>query len=204
MLIYKDINTKYTLGIWEITEPADSLLALLEENEADTLRHNYHSESRLREIAATRILLSQIIEKAAKIEYLPSGKPYLIDSPLNISISHTKGYAAVILSPKEHLGIDIEYISDRVKRIQNRFVSDKEYIDPQNEIRHLLLHWSAKETMYKALSKEGVELKTDFLIDPFTPNNSGLISAREYYSHKQLSFNIQYLITADYVLTYTI
>lgn len=204
MLIYKDINTKYTLGIWKITETTDSLLALLDENEADTLRIDYHSESRLREIAATRVLLSQIIDKAAKIEYLPNRKPYLKDSRLNISISHTKGYAAVILSQTEYLGIDIEYRSDRVKRIRNKFVSDKEYIDPENEIIHLLLHWSAKETMYKALSKEGVELRSDFLINPFTPKDSGLISAHEYYSDKQLSFNIQYLITDKYVLTYTL
>lgn len=204
MLIHKETNTEYTLGVWKITEPVETLLSLLNESEAIALKKEYHSESRLREIAATRVLLSRIINRSVKIEYLPNGKPYLGDYPLNISISHTKGYAAVILSRSECLGIDIEYISERVKRIRSRFVSDKESIDPENEPIHLLLHWSAKETMYKALSREGVELKTDFIINSFIPETSGMFTAGEFFSEKQLRFNIQYFITEDYVLTFTI
>lgn len=204
MLIHKYTNTDYTLGVWKITESADTLLSQLEKVESDTLCQEYHSESRLLEIAATRVLLSHIIHRSAKIEYQPNGKPYLRDYPLNISISHTKGYAAVILSHSECPGIDVEYISDRVKRIRSRFVSDKEFIDPENEIIHLLLHWSAKETMYKSLSKEGVELKSDFLINSFIPASSGVFTSREFYTERQLCFNIQYFITDDYVLTFTI
>lgn len=204
MLIHKETNSKYILGVWKITESADTLLSQLEKEESDTLRQEYHSESRLLEIAATRVLLSHIIDRSAKIEYQSNGKPYLRDYPLNISISHTKGYAAVILSHSEYLGIDIEYISDRVKRIRSRFISDKEFIDSENEIIHLLLHWSAKETMYKALSMEGVELKNDFLINSFTPAAAGVLTSREFYTERQLCFNIQYFITDYYVLTFMI
>lgn len=204
MLIYKETNDNYILGIWKIEESADTLLSLLNKETSEDFRRTYTSENRLLEKAATKLLLNELTEDSLNILYKSNGKPYLENDSRNISISHTKGYAAIILSGSEHSGIDIEYISDRVKRIQSRFISAKEYIDPDNEINHLLLHWSAKETMYKALSREGVVLNEDFIIEKFIPSDSGIIVAKETFSEKQLCFNIQYFISDDYVLTYTV
>lgn len=204
MLIYKENNTKYTIGIWKISETIDTLLSLLNRKEAEILQNSNIGESRLLEKAATRVLLNQLTHKEVQIAYNMNGKPYLMNYPENISISHTKGYAAVILSKSMHTGIDIEYISDRVERIRSRFVSDNEYINPDRSAIHLLLHWSAKETIYKALSVEGIDLKKDFHIEKFEPQQSGTFIAHEYFSKDNLHFRIQYFISDDYVLTYTI
>lgn len=203
MLIYKNINTEYTIGIWQITEPADALLDLLDKNEADLLRSMNLAESRLLEKAAIRVLLAQLAGNEAKIAYRDNGKPYLESHSLGISISHTKGYAAILLADSNHLGIDIEYVSDRVNRIRSRFISNEEYINQQDETMHLLLHWSAKETMYKALSMDKIDLKNDFRISRFEPAESGTFLGQENFSQKKLCFQIQYITSADYVLTYT-
>lgn len=204
MLIYKENSTKYTIGVWKISETINALLSLLNRNEAEILQNSNIGESRLLEKAATRLLLNELTHKEVQIAYNSNGKPYLINYCENISISHTKGYAAIILSKSAHIGIDIEYISDRVERIRSRFISNNEYINPDCSVIHLLLHWSAKETIYKALSMEGIDLRKDFHIEKFEPQQSGIFTAHEYFSKDNLDFRIQYFISDDYVLTYTI
>ena len=56
--------------------------------------------------------------------YLIKGelKPFLNGYELNIS--HTRGYAVLMLSEKERVAVDIEQRSDRVKRIASRLSVD--------------------------------------------------------------------------------
>ncbi|MBF1384464.1 4'-phosphopantetheinyl transferase superfamily protein [Prevotella aurantiaca] len=77
------------------------------------------------------------------------GKP-LIDG-YNISISHTKGFVAILLSKEFEVGIDIEYTSDRIKKIKKRFLRNDEIYTTTNE---LLITWCAKEAAYKLFSEE--------------------------------------------------
>lgn len=206
MLIRKDVKENYILGLWKIEEPSEELIAMLDEQEFSQLKAIAGiSESRLLERVVTRILLANLLNQPkVSISYHPNGKPYLDTNELNISISHTKGYVAVILSKKEHLGIDIEYISERVKRVRSKFISESEFIEPQCEVLHLLLHWSAKETMYKAIGQDGVDLKENLHIEKFMPANEGVFCANETFTNKKLQFRIEYCVNDEYVLTYTI
>lgn len=205
MFIYKEENTEYTWGIWKIEESLETLLSKLT-NKSDL--HDFisgtTSNARILERVAVRVLLKTLIGQEKTINYYPNGKPYFEDQTINISISHTRGYVAVILSQSPLLGIDIEYISDRVKRIRSRFISESEYIDPENEVLHLLLHWSGKETMYKALSRNKIDLKDNFHIKRFSPSEKGSFEASETFTDDNLHFTIQYLITDEYVMTYTV
>jgi hypothetical protein len=67
----------------------------------------------------------------------------------------------------------------------------------------LLLHWSAKETMYKALGLMGVDLKDNLFVERFLPLKMGAFDAHEYFSGKNIRFRIRYFVTNDYVLTMT-
>jgi len=87
------------------------------------------------------------------------GRPYLTDRSFNVSISHTRNHAAILIHPSKNVGIDIEEISDRVYRVASKFVSQDEYIDPHHEKIHLLLHWSAKETMFKLLEESEIRFQ---------------------------------------------
>ena len=59
-------------------------------------------------------LLSKILEKEVKITHDENGKPVIQD--YNISISHSKGYLAILLSKALRVGIDIEYWSERMQK----------------------------------------------------------------------------------------
>ena len=202
MLINKRESETVLWGIWKIEESTETLLSLLVDTvELLEFKKHTRSESRIRERVATRVLLKELLGEEVQINYTPSGKPSLRNKNIHLSISHTRGYAAVALSMYTVLGIDIEYISNRVKRVESMFINEDESIDTSNEIQHLLLHWSAKESMYKALNKDGIDFKADFTIEKFTPYNEGTFKASENYSGLKQKFSIQYYIENEYVLT---
>jgi len=195
--------------IWavrEIHEPVDELMAMLEKKDLYLpYLEKISSESRKREWLTVRVLLKEMLSEEKEILYTSTGKPYLSDNSYQISISHTKGFVAVALHPKMKVGIDIEHISQRIHKIRSRFMNAKEEanLDKAHEEIHLLLHWSAKESMFKLLEKQDVDFKTDLHINPFNPvlNNLSRFSAYETKTEKQQVFSGYYLANACYVLT---
>lgn len=204
MLISEEKNKDFHLGIWKIEESKEKLLSLFSDkaNIMDNIGI-ISSDSKILERLAVRLLFRTLVKDDVDIMYRENGRPYLKDSKLNISISHTKDYVAVILSPCKYVGLDIQHITDKVKRVRSKFISEKEFIDPKNELIHLLLHWASKETLYKAINK-GVDLKNSFFLDHFTPQEKGLISVSETVTGLNRSFIVNYKTTPHYVLTYTL
>ena len=203
MLVKIQKTDTSVLAVWKVTESRDELLSELERTyflERDVL--SLSTESRQIERLAVRVLLKKILGKEVSIEYEKSDKPYLTDASYNISISHTKDYVAVFLDEEKHVGIDIEKISEKVKRIKSRFISDREHIDAANELVHLLLHWSAKEAMFKVLNEEGVNLKEHLQIGVFSPQKSGFFYANETRTNERKTFCVNYEVSDDYVLTW--
>ena len=84
------------------------------------------------------------------MRYHESGRPYLEDDNLSISISHTKGYVAVIVSDKTDVGIDIEHYAQRIHKVAFQFMRADEPVDEYrgDTTWKLLLHWSVKEPMF--------------------------------------------------------
>lgn len=196
-------------GIRKISETSDELLDLLEHKDWYLPRiRQMMTENRKREWLTVRVLLKALAGEEKEIAYTESGKPYLADRSYHISISHTKEYVAVALSKHHFVGIDIEYISPRIQKIKDRFMSDEERtgISPENEIVHSLLHWSAKESMFKALNEPAVDFRTCLHIQPFVPEITGWSSfnAFETKTRKQHRFVIHYEATEDYVVTVTV
>lgn len=204
MIYLEERTSHFHLGIWKIEESKDELLSLLGDMpfiEKDVLL--LRSQSKILERLAVRVLLRSMLNKAVEIGYETTGKPYLNGLSLNISISHTKGYVAVLLSDKHRRGIDIQYVTDKVKRVKSRFVSNEEYISEVNNLTHLLLFWSAKETLYKAMGG-GVNLKDSFRVLRFEPQSDGIIQVVEKITPQEELFNLAYKVTSDFVLTYTL
>ena len=133
-------------------------------------------------------LLFAMLGYVPVINHNEDGKPNI--EGYHISISHTIGYVAIILSTDFEVGIDIEYVSDRVSRITSRYLrSDESFTD----LRSLLIAWCAKETLYKLFSEEHLalqEMKVNFALDHVTNLRSNI----------DIKFVSE--VTHDYVLTY--
>ena len=198
MLIRKEEKDTVIWGVWKITEPINELMSSLVFTD---FSKNISSQKRSLELTAVRVLLKSLAKEEKIIKYTKEGKPYLADNSYNISISHTQGYAAVILSKESKVGIDIEYISNKVKRVRSKFISDDEYIDENNELIHLLLHWSAKEAMYKAIRMTGVDFRKNLHVEKFIPLRSGTFVGKETFTKDCNTFQIHYSVESEFVIT---
>lgn len=199
-------HTSPTLGLWKIEEAADELWETLQQKEAySPFLATLHTEKRRQEWLATRVLLEELAGPTARIDYQPNGAPYLSGSPFHISISHTQGYAALLLQEKPAAGIDIEYRSNRVLKIRHRFLSvaEDDAIDPLHEVDHLLIHWCAKETLYKMIGREGVDFISHLHIRPFECASSGRIEVYETHSFHPVFFTLAYQVYPSFVLVWS-
>ncbi|MDR2804339.1 MAG: 4'-phosphopantetheinyl transferase superfamily protein [Dysgonamonadaceae bacterium] len=188
-----------------ITKTPEALLAQLDRPEWYAPALAKMSPRRQSEWLTIRVLLKNTLGEEKLILYTDSGKPYLADSSYFVSISHTKGYAAVALDEKHPVAIDIEHISPRVERIRSRFMNETEEKNLSNRhpLIHLLLHWSAKETLFKYLNENDIEFQSQLHIHPFEPvvGEWGEFTAHETRTEKRQNFNIRYIVKEAYVLT---
>ena len=194
-----------TVGVWKMDETVEQLrsmfhhFSIYEEGFA-----RFSSEKRQQEWLAIRVLLKELCGEEKEIMYHPSGKPYLKDGSACISFSHTHGYVAVALHPFSEVGVDIEQYGTRVQRVASRFIREDEMVSIKagDEVYALLLHWSAKETMFKLMEEEAVDFIEHLRIVPFQPKDSGVFEAYEYRSGRDRKFFLHYDTHPDYVLTY--
>ncbi len=208
MLIRKEyIDDNVILGIRRIDTNRDLLINMLPESQrkgAMSQVSKIKAISRVVEWLNTRVLLFELLGEEKIISKHPDGRPFLIDKSYKISISHTKDYVVILLSASHNVGIDIEMISDRVTRLYDKFISDNEYINSDNEVVHQLLHWSAKETLFKIMKESEVDFKEHLRILPFDPLEKGVFKAKEFKTIKQKEYCIHYEVFEDAVLTWTI
>ena len=160
-LVYqKELDQFTSFAIWKIEENAEELLAQLqlkhhEISYLDTLisgKRNLHWLS-------TRVLLRTMMNTDEYIDCQvdSSGKPYLTNFPHHISLSHSFDYAAVMISEKKAVGIDIELIKDKIERIAHKFMTKEELsFISSNRIEHLYACWCAKEAIYKLHGRKSI------------------------------------------------
>lgn len=196
----------FTVAVWKVEETLDELRAMFDDfsfYEEGFAR--FTSEKRKVEWLAVRALLKELCGEEKEIAYLPSGKPYLKDGSANISFSHTHGYVAVAYSENGEVSVDIEQYGTRIRRVAHKFIREDEQVSllKGDEIYAMLLHWSAKESLFKLLDVEGVDFTEHLHIHPFRLSSEGQISAEEYRTGRNLHFDMHYHTHPDYVLTYT-
>lgn len=192
------INDHTRLGLWQIEDSIDGLLHSDPSlGQLDDVVRVFRSETRRREVLAVYALLFAMTgDRSMRIDHDELSRPLL--PGFHISISHTRGYAAVILSSHDGVAVDIEYYSNRVEQVAARFVRTDEYavgLDLQ------LIHWSAKETMYKLLAEEKLEY-SEMRLEPFEPAAVGSLSVSDLKEPK--SQMVYYRINPQYVLTYAL
>ncbi len=194
--------------VWRVAETAEQLLGSLpcpDKYRMEAEAHFSSSKRRL-EYAAVRALLYEMTACPPDVFYAPSGKPMLADSSLSISISHTKGYVAVSLSRMGKTGIDIERYGERILSLRDRIVGAGE---TASDVWSLLLHWSAKETVYKMMDCEGVDFVKHLCVSGIPDTSSSRVEPEGMFrlsaSHPSCrqTYAVHYRLYPDFVLTYS-
>ena len=195
LLSVKNVSADVRLGIWKIEESVETFissspaLSLVYQQEIAIC----YSEARRLEKLAVYSLLWEMTGSHLRLAHNAAGKPMV--EGWNISVSHTKGYAAVILSRTSEVAVDIEYISNRVSRIADKFMRPDE--DAPSVIDQLI-NWCAKETLYKFCSSQNLQY-FEMKISPadFAPSKRHARNLKDDSLHV-----VCYEITSEFVVAY--
>ena len=205
-LILKETFEDCEIGIWEILEKQDELISRVHLFPGEKERlDSFKSDARKIEFLSVRVLLKELAgENAGPIVYSDKHKPYLHQSNYRLSISHSRNLTALMLSKDKKIGLDLEFMSHKIGDIEERFINEDEIIvhEPGRRKYHLYIHWCAKEALYKVLDKQDINFKKNLTIEPFEPEDFGVIYAwvdNQYWHDK---FKLYYFTINNYVVVY--
>ena len=207
MPVFKQYTeSSYKWGIWKASESLEELLALLPHKEKyEEGIGKFTAVSRKLEWLAVRVLLYTMLGEEKEIHYYSNGGPYLADGSFSISISHTKGYVAVLLGePGKRVGIDIECYSERVRKVAHKFMREDEKNSLFKGTENLVVVASLvckKKPCLKCMNASDVDFREHLHVMPFTPDEQGVFSAAEYRTAEKQIFQIYYYLFSDFVLT---
>ncbi|KAF0235222.1 MAG: siderophore biosynthesis regulatory [Prolixibacteraceae bacterium] len=203
----KIVTENGVIGIWKITEPAGSLISAFQFSEnKKTVFQNFKGERRQKEYLATRLLLQNILGEEAEVIYHESGKPLLKNSTLNISISHSSDYVVVFVS-KEMCGIDIENEDRNIDLVTKRFLHTEElaWIEKSNQRQMLkIMHWCAKEAIFKCSCETGVRFDTQIFITPFEIGKAEFFSGKLTAGNRVVQYILRHFNVGDNMVVYCI
>ena len=184
------------LGIWHMEETVSDMLALVPS--LGSLQHvldSYSRDARRLEVLSVHALIRIMTgDDHLVVSHNEDGRPFV--DGWHISVSHTRGYAAVILSGQHDVAVDIEYVSNRVAKIAGRFIRDDEQAE---SITRQLVCWCTKEAVYKYFSSQHLAL-LDIRLHSYEMSAEGSVVAENMMSGDTVTVNYQ--VTDSYVITY--
>lgn len=205
----KQIDDDTEFALWRIEEEAADLYNQLQLNEQEEayVEQLSHGKRHLHWLG-TRVLLRKMLHTDEYIDCKVDkhGKPYLVQLPYHISMSHSFDYAAVMISKKRPVGIDIEQIKEKVERIAPKFMRPEElaFILPENKIEQLYVCWCAKEAVYKCYGQKEVSFADNIYLNSFSFAGKGIVEARLQKDDVDLNYKVSYLQYEDYMIGYVI
>jgi 4'-phosphopantetheinyl transferase len=159
------------IGVWQLSETLNELLPFFSDQELNDLGYlRYTHEKRKIEWLATRLLIKLLIGTDFTISYAESGKPILNHARYkNISISHSRYFAAVFIHEEHQVGLDIEDSARNYNSIEKRYLSDEELLHVSKNPLLQCLYWCAKEAIFKLVPDHDIEFRNQIHISPFNP-----------------------------------
>lgn len=176
----KIYNNHSYIAVWQITESHDELQAMLpSEILTDAELATIHHTQKQIEFFCSRLTIKYLADKLG-IRYLgikkdQYGKPYLVGSDWQFSLTHTIEYIAVVMHETRALGIDMEQPSEKLLRIAHKYLSETERTDANEDLDKLCIYWSAKEALYKLYGKRKVIFIDNLLVSPFNKHQQVII-----------------------------
>jgi 4'-phosphopantetheinyl transferase len=165
-----------------------SLYDNIDKNRLEKIRKSSNNLLKKEQLGAN-LLLNDILENyffmdITKVEYIYNeyGKPYIKDSNLYFSLSHSNGVIALAVS-KEEIGIDIELIKDVKDNLALKVMNEAEYniykgLSKNDKISYFYEVWTSKEAYVKklgttlTLNPSNINIDTDVILKNINISNS--------------------------------
>jgi 4'-phosphopantetheinyl transferase EntD len=156
------INEGTKIGIWRIEEPEKFFMKKV------PVKNDVSNPYKRLQHLAGRYLLPALFADFPLEEILiaDTRKPFLENEKYHFSISHCGNYAAAIVSRSQRVGVDIEWVTPRLRAISKKFLNEEEknYLLewehlPQLHLELMTIIWSAKEAIFKWHGNGGLDFK---------------------------------------------
>lgn len=209
-LVYQqNINEHTKLGVWHIDEEEHFFLQRVPLQKEIT-----HPHKRLQHLAG-RYLLTELFPEfpLELIRIADTKKPFLENELFHFSISHSGDYAAVLVSTANRVGVDIEFVSEKVERIKNKFLSGPELLMMEEIITSAIsisnqelfaFAWSIKEAMFKWYGLGGIDFRKHLRIDQLQIKSNELAAKCSFLKDGDTPMKIHGLSFKNNVLTWTV
>ena len=207
LYLKKKLDNDALIGVWQVSETEEELKELSstptdEMEEISFIR----SESLRKQRLAVRALLNTMFDEKVYLSHHDNGKPYIENNPVNISITHTDRYVAVILHEEENVGIDIESLDRDFSAVEKRALSEEEIEDLEDDKRNeqLAIYWCAKEAIFKLLSVYNLDFAEQIEIERFRPRGEGELEATFINKDDEEEFDLEYITFDRHVLVWVV
>ena len=193
------INDKTKIKLWKVV--VGELSPNILNNDEKKLFKLKKSNVLKEQFLATRKIL-ELENSDCIITYDIDGKP-LLNSEFNISISHSHEIAALVMSNKKRIGLDVQLKENKILNTQNKFLNKFEKLnigrDPSIDI--LTMIWTSKESIYKAIGIKGVSFSENIQIEKFTEKDE---IGKGYYINgiEKVKFDLKFYYLDEYIVCY--
>ena len=192
----QDIDRHTKLAVWKIEEGEDFFLTSVVPQ-----RNVSHPHKKLQHLAG-RYLLKYLFADFPLFLILiaDTRKPYLENEAYHFSISHCGDFAAAIVSKTKRVGVDIEILSQKVERIQHKFLSKEELAllngqltvangleTNKDTITQLTLSWSCKEAVFKWYGLGEIDFKEHIIVTDRTQAGNSFFETKILFKKKSTS-----------------
>jgi 4'-phosphopantetheinyl transferase EntD len=204
---FEEISPDTCWGVWRIDETEEELMVKLNPIKTDQTHFESIQHPRIRlESIASRMIVKELTERFG-YEYQgifknKNGKPFLYNSPLHISYSHTEEYAAAIIHKEKPCGIDMEHIQEKMMRVSTRFLSPVELTNTGDDLEKICIYWCAKEAMYKLYNLRDTEFKGNLKITSFEKEKKGALEGIIHVGSFLSKTEVQYHLFGEVVIAY--
>ncbi len=203
LLYKKNIAPNLTIGI---TQSDKIKPELLKKHPRGKRLLQVGSRLRQKQCSGAIALIQHLLQKdTIELQHDAYGKPYLNNPSQALSISYSREHVAVLLSNSREVGVDLEKIDNRIKRIAPRFLNKPEWNSLSNheQLAHLTTYWCAKEALYKIYGKRKLRFKEHLRISPFKFEETGTITGTLQKDEGAKEYELTYKKITPFILCYT-
>ena len=208
LFLLKELDSTAKVAVWKITETEEELRELSSTPSDEMEEISFiKSESLRKQRLAVRALLNELFDDKVYLAHHDNGKPYIENDSINISITHTDKYVAVILDQNDEVGIDIESLDRDFSVVEKKALSEDERddLDDDREEKNeqLAIYWCAKEAIFKKMSQYNVDFAEQIEIERFRSKGEGELEAT--FIHKdgyEEELELQYITFDRHVLVW--
>ncbi|MEK6482156.1 4'-phosphopantetheinyl transferase superfamily protein [Catalinimonas sp. 4WD22] len=203
------INDKLSWALWKIEGPWTELLKEREISEEEyELLDSIHHPTKKAEFLASRLALHALLSSVGIEEYTmykdSHGKPHIMQYSFHISLANSYPYATAIIHMDAPVGIDIEKPSEKLIRVQHKFLHPSEWSTFKDNQERLCLAWCAKESLYKLHGRKNLSFKGNICIQEIDYPHTSLLKADIILPHQTQHFSLKIIPIENFFVLFNV